>query len=430
MRKKKIYYPFFLRLTGAILFFTAVCLAFSKVAFSSFAVKAQFFPALDRKAWGVVVAVLILTFLFGRFYCSVICPFGILQDIFSFVSRRKFSCDTNRFLLRYVIAAVSLSAFTAGSVFVIGWAEPYSNFGRIAAFIKNPAYLTGGIVLIGVLGLSVWKKRIFCTSICPVGTLLGLCAKVGLFKLHLSEKCIGCRKCVSVCPSGCVNPDKKELDNERCVRCLKCASVCPVDAIGFKRAAVSSPAETDLSRRGFLTGSVTTAAAVGAGVVFGRRTSEAKKDEKRPIYPPGATTWQEFASKCTHCQLCVVNCKGKVLRSESKEYRTIHLEYGENHCLYDCHRCSSLCPTGAIKPLSLKEKQNRRIGLAEFDTEKCVGCGLCADTCPKGAIQINDDEKTTLSAEKCIGCGACVEACPLPEKAVHVVPVPVQTQIS
>ncbi|MBR4126852.1 MAG: 4Fe-4S binding protein [Alphaproteobacteria bacterium] len=156
-------------------------------------------------------------------------------------------------------------------------------------------------------------------------------------------------------------------------------------------------------------------------------------DEKRPILPPGATTAQEFFSKCTNCQLCVSTCKGNVLRPKTRLFKTVHLEYGENYCLYDCHNCSSVCPTGALTALSLKEKQNRRIGLAEFSRKKCVGCGLCADVCPKGAVIVTDvggEDKAVLNAEKCIGCGTCVSACPLPEKAVRILPVAIQTQTS
>ena len=432
MKKNRI--PYLLRVLFAALFFIAVCLAFA--GFSGFAptVKAQLFPAIDGNVWMTVAVIVLLTVLFGRFYCSVVCPFGILQDIIAFISRRKSNVYRTPPVLRYAVAAFLFASFFAGSALFIGMFDPYSNFGRIAAFIKNPAYITGGLILLAISVSAVWKKRIFCTSICPVGTVLGLCAKISPFKLRLSDKCVKCRKCVAVCPSGCIEPDNQALDNERCVRCLKCTSVCPTGAIGFKKENPSSQ-KTDLSRRGFLTGTLTTAVAVGAGVVMTRQTIAHTDipEEKRPICPPGATTAEEFASKCTNCQLCVAGCAGKVLRPRSKHYQTVHLEYGENYCLYDCHKCSSVCPTGALKPLSLAEKQHRRIGLAQFSAEKCVGCGLCADTCPRSAVSVMDvdgEDKAVLNAELCIGCGACVNACPLPEKAVSVAAVLIQSQAS
>ena len=131
MKNKNHHLPFLLRVFLAALFFISVCLAF--VGFPDFApaIKAQLFPSIDRKAWGVIFALLIGTFLFGRFYCSIICPFGLLQDIIAFISRRKSRIDTNRPKLRYAIAGLAFASFFAGSTFFISWLDPYSNFGRI-----------------------------------------------------------------------------------------------------------------------------------------------------------------------------------------------------------------------------------------------------------------------------------------------------------
>lgn len=431
MKKKKLPLPYLLRLAAAGIIFAAVCLTFA--GFQEFApsVKGQLLAAFDRKAFIVTGVILLLTVLFGRFYCSVICPFGILQDIIAFAARRKSKPDANRAKLRYAIAGFVLAAAGVGSITAAAWPDPYSNFGRIAAFFKNPHYVAGGIIFALIVLLSVWKKRVFCTSVCPVGTILGLCAKISPFKMRLSDKCVKCGKCVSVCPSGCINPAEKTLDNERCVRCLKCTAFCPVQAVGFKKKE-ALPQKTDLSRRGFLTGTFTTAAAVGAGVVFANHINAEETDSQalRPICPPGASTPQEFAAKCTNCQLCVSVCKGKVLRPKSKEYSTVHLEYGKDYCLYDCHACCDVCPTGALASLTLAEKQKRRIAMAQFFKDKCAGCGSCVRKCPRGAVEIKEIDgkrKAVLSAQYCIGCGACVAACPLPEKAVRAVPIVIQS---
>ena len=431
MKKKKLPLPYLLRLAAAGIIFAAVCLTFA--GFQEFApsVKGQLLAAFDRKAFIVTGVILLLTVLFGRFYCSVICPFGILQDIIAFAARRKSKPDANRAKLRYAIAGFVLAAAGVGSITAAAWLDPYSNFGRIAAFFKNPHYVAGSIIFALIVLLSVWKKRVFCTSVCPVGTILGLCAKISPFKMRLSDKCVKCGKCVSVCPSGCINPAEKTLDNERCVRCLKCTAFCPVQAVGFKKKE-ALPQKTDLSRRGFLTGTFTTAAAVGAGVVFANHINAEETDSQplRPICPPGAATPQEFAAKCTNCQLCVSVCKGKVLRPKSKEYSTVHLEYGKDYCLYDCHACCDVCPTGALASLTLAEKQKRRIAMAQFFKDKCAGCGSCVRKCPRGAVEIKEIDgkrKAVLSAQYCIGCGACVAACPLPEKAVRAVPIVIQS---
>ena len=43
--------------------------------------KIQFLPAVLAVNAGVVLALVLLTLVFGRLYCSIICPLGIFQDI-------------------------------------------------------------------------------------------------------------------------------------------------------------------------------------------------------------------------------------------------------------------------------------------------------------------------------------------------------------
>ena len=138
MKYKKTSLPYLLRLAAACLFFVAVCLTFAGFQNFDLSVKSQFLPSFDRKAFIVVGILLLFTVLFGRFYCSIICPFGILQDIIAFISRRKSKPDTNRLKLRYAIAGFALASMAVGSLFVFAWLDPYSNFGRIMAFFKNP----------------------------------------------------------------------------------------------------------------------------------------------------------------------------------------------------------------------------------------------------------------------------------------------------
>ena len=419
-----------LRALAAALFFAAVVAAFLGVTFFAPVLKIQFFPALDRKAWGVVAAVLLSAVLFGRFYCSVVCPFGILQDVIGFFSRRKSKSEPDRAKTRYLIAGVVFALFFSGAAGTAGWLDPYSNFGRVAAFFKNQAFYAGGIVFSVITILALWKKRFFCTTLCPVGAVLGLCAKVGPFKLRFSDKCVKCGKCASVCPCGCADPKNGTLDNERCVRCLNCVAVCPMNAVTVGREGKS--VGVDLSRRGFLTGGLAAAAGVAAGAALAPVLSEqAKEGEKTPVCPPGALSVDDFAAKCTNCLACVSACKGGVLRPRGSGYATVHLEYGENRCLYSCSTCNNICPTGALTPLSLAEKQRRRIGLASFDKDKCVGCGMCLSECPRGAVLFREeggDHFVTVDPLSCIGCGACVAVCPV--KAIGIRPAAVQTEVS
>lgn len=128
MKNKKLPLPYLLRLAAAGIVFAAVCLTFA--GFQEFApsVKSQLLAAFDRKAFIVTGIILLLTVLFGRFYCSVICPFGILLDIIAFAARRKSKPDANRAKLRFAIAGFVLAAAGAGSITAAAWLDPYSNF--------------------------------------------------------------------------------------------------------------------------------------------------------------------------------------------------------------------------------------------------------------------------------------------------------------
>lgn len=119
--------------------------------------------------------------------------------------------------------------------------------------------------------------------------------------------------------------------------------------------------------------------------------------------------------------------QGKILKKPDSEYETVHIDFSEGKCEFDCKNCSDICPTGALRKMSLKEKQNCRIGLVKLDYEKCTKCGLCARICPKDALEHKAGNSPVYKAQKCIGCGACQNVCPA--KAVEIVSINEQSQI-
>lgn len=208
MKKKKLPLPYLLRLAAAGIIFAAVCLTFA--GFQEFApsVKGQLLAAFDRKAFIVTGVILLLTVLFGRFYCSVICPFGILQDIIAFAARRKSKPDANRAKLRYAIAGFVLAAAGVGSITAAAWLDPYSNFGRIAAFSKPALRCRQHNLCPDRIAVRL-EKRVFCTSVCPVGTILGLCAKISPFKMRLSENALNAAGALPSVRPAALSPNKK-----------------------------------------------------------------------------------------------------------------------------------------------------------------------------------------------------------------------------
>lgn len=188
--------------------------------------------------------------------------------------------------------------------------DPYSNFGRIAG-----SFTAGSVIpLIVIVILAVWKKRIYCTAICPVGTLLGLIAKHGVFRLRLTDRCVKCGMCVKVCPAGCIDPHNGTLDNERCVRCMNCVSACRLQAVKFALPERKTP-PVDQARRAFLINGGVLVAGVAAGMVLAK-TGMGKLAEYAKrflILPPGAGDAERFAARCTACQLCTANCPAKII---------------------------------------------------------------------------------------------------------------------
>lgn len=364
----------------------------------------------------IALSILLLTLLFGRFYCSIICPFGLLQDFIGTIFGRKTGKTPNYYKIRYTLAVITFAFLVTGSAVLFKFLDPYTNFGLIVSNFLNStssSSLTHAILVLVVISLLViFKNRIFCTTICPIGTILGLCSKKGVFKLHINSDCVNCGLCEKECTAGCI--DSNIIDNERCIRCLKCIASCPQQAIKYERIK-KNEVEFNTSRRRFILGCAyfgIALATVKTGLLLAKE--KLPKIKKIPVCPPGAGSYERFKSKCTSCNLCVTNCKSKVLKSPDSEFDTVHLDFSSGKCEYDCNVCSQVCPTGALKKMNLKEKQHCKIGIAKIDYNKCLSCGSCITACPTGALK---KKKTSLSntpelnQNLCIGCGACENAC-------------------
>ena len=267
----------------------------------------QFLPVIQRVFIDFSVAALVillllmgLTFLFGRIYCSLVCPFGILQEIFCFVKNRfrKNSCTKQiNFPLKYFVSAIVWGLLIGGSAIAIRYIEPYTLFGSAVsgATLGCSAFV---IILVAVL----LKDRVFCSNFCPVGTVLGLIAKCSLNKIYMTEKCISCGMCEKNCPSGCINSKEKSVDNEICIKCFKCLSVCPKDAIilGIKP---KPEIKFNLKRRKILIAGTVAAlfgAMIKSGIEIKDKIAEKLKDV---ILPPGAVDKERFFNKALSQQM-------------------------------------------------------------------------------------------------------------------------------
>jgi len=408
----------------------------------------------------------LLTLLWGRLFCSYLCPVGILQDIAIRLrvtvkrSKGKRDYTPNHRVLRYSFTALLIAAAVMGAAVPLGLMEPFSIFGRFTAAVVKPAFIwfnnllsdrgfleiypleyipfsktlliTGAATMLAIMLTAIIKGRLFCNTLCPVGALLGLLSKVSWYKIGLDlSSCTKCGKCAVSCKAGCIDYKNGTVDSERCISCFNCLPVCNTSAMKFSHEKSSAPVVTDFSRRSFfLVGGST---AVGA-ILVPALLSEA--DECNTVMPPGAVNFKRFTAKCTGCQLCVSNCPGNVLKPASLQYGLRgfiqpQLDFNAGMCEYDCTVCSDICPTGALLPVSIDEKHTLQLGVAEYIRSKCVvrtdhtHCGACAEHCPTGAVHMVEWKYgltiPQVEPEMCIGCGACEYVCPvLPEKAIVV----------
>ena len=436
--------------------------------------KLQFLPALLALNLAVVIVLIVLTLIFGRAYCSVICPLGIMQDGISHISsmrkgkKARFRWSPEVKWLRYSVLALFIIALVAGLTSVSALLAPYSAFGRIATSLVRPALPTAiiaGVTLL-VVGILAWiGGRTYCNTVCPVGTVLSFFSRFSLLRPVIdADKCRNCRACEHKCKASCINIDNHEIDYSRCVDCFNCLDSCRFGALKYRmawnrkacgaavqgnaassaKAVASDEGKHNAGRRAFISSSVIAATAIALEaqekkVDGGYAAVTAKKAPERtnPIVPFGAVSLRHFHQHCTRCQLCVSQCPNDVLRPSTSLDRLMlpEMSYENGWCRPECTKCSEVCPAGAILEITPEEKTAIHVGTASVDLDLCVvnrdnvHCGNCARHCPAGAIRMvrknPDDENSllipTVLEDRCIGCGACEFLCPSrPYSAIHV----------
>lgn len=374
----------------------------------------------------ILFAVLIvITLLFGRVYCGALCPLGLYQELLTilfkpFYKKRKGAKEPMKhYVFAYLLAAILFGALCGGTAVLLRMLDPYSVAGNA---MSGACFGIGFAIALAVLVF--FKKRFFCTNICPVGAILGLISRFSLFKIRIdTDKCKMCSLCARSCPCGSIDFKNHTVNNETCVKCFKCLNHCGHSAL-YYGLPKSKPAEFSIKRRQLLTSGavlVLFGAAFKGGIEL---TKKIVTKVKQVILPAGSGTPEEFANRCLNCNLCVQNCPMKIIKKATADTPFVHLDYGDTYCDFNCHKCSQVCPSGAIKRISLKEKQNTKIANAVIDEDVCIKCGICATECPKKIIIKEDGELPIIQFDQCIGCGKCASVCPV--KAIKIEPTPKQ----
>ena len=414
----------------------------------SWMAKLQALEAILALNVAVMVGLAVLTLVFGRIYCSVICPLGIMQDVFGWlgkkVKKNRYTYSKEVKWLRYPLLIVFIIALFAGIGALFQLLAPYSAFGRIATNLLQPVWQAGNnvlasiaeyydsyafyhtniwlralhslvisIVTLVILAVLAWRNgRTYCNTICPVGTFLSFFSRFSFLKIHFDvEKCKNCSLCTKNCKASCIDFKTHSVDATRCVVCGDCIESCKFGALSYSRKSRGfrnsrntgdSSSEVEGRRTFLLSSALLTTAAIAQKkdkLMDGGLAEIQDKvapERQTPIAPPGAGSRANLEQHCTGCQLCISECPNEVLRPSDDLWHLMMpvMSYERGYCRPECNRCSQICPAGAIKPITVEDKASTQIGHAVFIKKNCVvlrdevECGNCASHCPTGAIEM------------------------------------------
>jgi MauM/NapG family ferredoxin protein len=429
---------------------------------------------IGRALWALVT--IGATVVIGRFFCAYVCPMGVSIDFLDFLlfrkkKRQNLKAESSLRKVKYFLLVIFvITAITGLSLAFL--MDPMSLLTRFYTFFIYPLtitlvnllldllrplfqvlgwvtlshthyfqsvyYMTAITFLIfgGIVALNRLVPRFWCRYLCPLGAFLSFLSPLGLFKRRVNEDCNECLKCQKACPMGAVAEDPRATRLAECIQCRTCANLCPQHAITFS-ASFSLGGEyskVDLSRRGFLY-----SLAGGLGVGFlAMQTPYTLKQSKHPLMrPPGAIPESEFLRTCIRCGECMKSCLTNTLQPSLWESGfsglwTPKMEPRLAPCDQNCNVCGKVCPTQAIRSLSLEEKTHAKVGTAVLRKEMCLVwaenklCLICDEICPYNAIVFRPVEgyrRPVVVASKCNGCGFCEQRCPVKgDSAIVVIP--------
>lgn len=448
--------------------------------------------AVAARQWNLALlgagGILLVCLLFPRGFCGYLCPLGTLLDGFDWLIGRHITrwrvqrpggwVHLKYYLLTVVLVGafggVLLSGYVAaipvltrgllftGGRMQLGLMKGWSQVAPASSGVYLSLLLLAAVFLLGLFG-----KRFWCRYVCPSGAVFSLFNLLRIGERKVEATCVHCRKCHEVCPFDAIQPDDT-TDTLNCAFCQTCGGACPTHAIKFvtrwnqdklKEPHEPPVAPRSLSRRGFIASGV-----AGIGAATGIRAVP----QTRLLRPPGSVPEARFLDLCVRCGECFKVCPGPVLHPAGLEFGwealwTPVVVPSHAGCHQDCNFCTQVCPTHAIRPLSLPEKRKTRIGLAVIDTRRCLphagqrDCRLCFEECkaagyhaiqmrqiklalgdiPPGVVSeteleaMGSIEAPFVDAAACTGCGLCEYRChttytkqahTLPESAIRVVP--------
>ena len=454
-----------IRIALAALFLIGITLLFVGIGqgWLGWMAKLQFLPSALALNLVVVAIILLACFVFGRVYCSTICPMGVFQDVVIWLRRtigkwqrkrgaRKLQRMKERgekpgpeaknlikhFAYEYVpehtwarygfLVLAIVSLFVSGQM-LIALIAPYSAYGRIVRSIVGvasgsvvPALLITGLITLVFIVVCAWFwGREYCNTICPVGTTLSLVSRFSLFRPTIdTSKCINCGRCGRGCKASCIDTVNHRIDYSRCVDCFDCIERCTEGAIKYRfvglkgvprqpQEASDKGEKTDTSRRAFLATTALVGTAMAAKAQqhnqggFANVVPKENPERGGKLVPFGSTGEKSFYGHCTACQLCVSACPNGVLRpsTDFEHFLQPEMGYEKGWCRPECNACSQVCPAGAIRPLEKGQKQTIQIGLAHVNLALCLAA-QGESTCGNCAYHCPSGAIRMVETEGCV----------------------------
>jgi polyferredoxin len=398
--------------------------------------------------WALLTVV--MTILLGRFFCGWLCPFGALHQFTGWLGSRKRSLKdriaSNRYrkaaLIKYLVliaflvaAAIPLTEKSmlltglldpipfihrAFNVFVLPVADRFTNFLSVKPRLYGGSFLIS-VLFLAALFMNLFIPRFYCRFICPTGAFLGLIGKYSIWRIGRGDEgCSNCMQCEKACEGGC-SPSGKIRINE-CVLCLNCYDKCKEGSMKYsihesRGGELSSP---DLARRGLILSSLSGLIAVQ---LFPLSNGTAAGGNNL-IRPPGSLPESDFLKRCIRCGQCMRICPTNIIEPsglfggmENLWTPVLSFTTGTSGCQLNCTACGYMCPTSAIRPISLSEKLGVdefsqkgpiRLGSAYVDRSRCLPwtvktpCIVCQENCPvtPKAIYVTEKFETVRSGLK------------------------------
>jgi polyferredoxin/formate hydrogenlyase subunit 6/NADH:ubiquinone oxidoreductase subunit I len=267
--------------------------------------------------------------------------------------------------------------------------------------VYDGTWLIAAIFLAAIL-LNLAAPRFYCRFICPTGAMFGILSHLSLWRMGKTKnECTDCHLCEKNCEGAC--SPTSQIRISECVLCMNCLSDCRHNLMTYQTAPSASGEilAPDLSRRQFLASAVSGAAAIPM-----LRISGHLGDNWNPslVRPPGALPEKAFLSRCLKCGQCMRICPTNVIHPAGMQYGleelwtpVLNFRMGTSGCQFNCIACGNLCPTAAIRPISIDERLGRnryaeqgpiKIGTAFVDRGRCLPwamdrpCIVCQENCP------------------------------------------------